>query len=98
MTQNQRVLKSSNQLPTHGSVLVNGTKSLRELRRKHDINGVENTLISSSSLVDEKVSRIDPSKAYARVTRSTKSFSVSRNKEQAQRVKERDVSSKVWSR
>ncbi|KAJ9560585.1 hypothetical protein OSB04_005745 [Centaurea solstitialis] len=106
MTQNQRVLKSSNQLTTqsatHGSVLVNGTKSLRELRRKNDRDGVENNLISSSlgsgSLVDEKVRRIDPSKAYARLTRSTKSFSVSRNKEQAQRVKERDVSNKVWSR
>lgn len=102
MTQNRRILKSSNQLTTHGSILVNGTKSLRELRRKHDRDGVENTLISSSlvsaSLVDEKVCRIDPSKAFARLTRSTKPFAGSRNKEQAQRVKERDVNTRVWSR
>ncbi|KAI3685800.1 hypothetical protein L6452_35058 [Arctium lappa] len=102
MTQNRRILKSSNQLATHGSVLVKGTKSLRELRRKHDRDGVENTLISSSlvsvSLVDEKACQIDPSKAFARLTRSTKSIAVSRNKEQAQRVKERDVNTRVWSR
>lgn len=111
MTQNRRILRSSNQLPSHGSVLVKGTESLRELRRKQDArnrSGVENTYIPSSlvsaSLIDEKVSgarHIDPSKAFARVTRSMKPFAVSRNrinKEQTQKVKERDVNTRVWSR
>nr|GEX34668.1 kinesin-like protein KIN-14R [Tanacetum cinerariifolium] len=96
---------------SHGSALVRGTESHRELRRKHDAHnrgGVENTFIPSSAIsdpsVDEKrrgAHRVDPSKAFARVTRSAKSFAVTRNKintEQAQRVKERDVSTRVWSR
>lgn len=111
MTHNQRILKSSNRLPSHGSALVRGTESLRELRRKHDAHnrgGVENTFIPSSAIsdpsVDEKrpgARRVDPSKAFARLTRSGKSFAVTRNKiniEQAQRVKERDVNTRVWSR
>lgn len=111
MTHNQRILKSTNRLPSHGSALVRGTESLRELRRKHDAynrGGVENTFIPPSVIsdpsVDEKrpgARRVDPSKAFARLTRSGKSFAVTRNKiniEQAQRVKERDVNTRVWSR
>lgn len=112
MTYNRRVLKSSNH--QSGSHLTRGTESLGELRRKHDTHnrgGVENSLIfpsmvsASATLVDEKVSgarQIDPSKAYARVTRSIKPRAGSRNrninKEQVQKVKERDVNTRVWSR
>ncbi|KAD4584676.1 hypothetical protein R6Q59_036491 [Mikania micrantha] len=115
MNHNPRVLRASNRLPGHGSDLLRGTESLRELRRKHDAHnksGVENSFVSSSAsvtgsacLFDGKASgarQIDPSKAFARVTRTAKPFSVVRNimnKDQAQRVKERGaVNTRLWSR
>ncbi|KDP41503.1 hypothetical protein JCGZ_15910 [Jatropha curcas] len=78
----QRTLGSSNRTRNQGSVLLKGTESLRELRRKRDIQskGTENNFLLSTSLLEKKtlsaesnkVKHLDPSKALARITRSTK--------------------------
>ncbi|KAL6983106.1 hypothetical protein U1Q18_016499 [Sarracenia purpurea var. burkii] len=77
-------LKSSNRSVSHESVLLKGTDSLREVRRKRDLQsgGIENSFLLSASSVERKLipvesnktRHIDPSKAFARVTRSTKPF------------------------
>ncbi|OMO50800.1 hypothetical protein CCACVL1_30241 [Corchorus capsularis] len=71
-----------------GSDLLRGTDSLRELRRKKQVQskGAENNLLissSASSLLDKKIlsaesnktRQIDPSKALMRITRGTRSVS-----------------------
>ncbi|GMI82773.1 MALECTIN DOMAIN KINESIN 2 [Hibiscus trionum] len=61
-----------------GSDLLKGTESLRELRRKKQVQskGTENNSLLSSSLLEKKVSsetKDYPSRALARVTRSARS-------------------------
>ncbi|XP_052202442.1 kinesin-like protein KIN-14R isoform X2 [Diospyros lotus] len=86
-------LKSNNSLLNQGSVLLKRTDSLRELRRKHDLQssrGIENSNFMSSSsassiqkklMVPSESTRqarhIDPSKALARAARTTKPFASS---------------------
>ncbi|KAM7516912.1 hypothetical protein LguiA_006495 [Lonicera macranthoides] len=119
--QRLRSLRSNNRLESQqgSSILLKGTDSLRELRRNRDIQsqGIENNFLLSgagSSLVEKvvptgssKVARqIDSSKAFARVTRTTKPFSVAQrsiasnriNREQVPGVKERDHNTRLWSR
>ncbi|XP_059631235.1 kinesin-like protein KIN-14R isoform X2 [Cornus florida] len=78
-----RALKSSNRSVNQGSVLLKGTDSLRELRRKRDnqSKGIENNFSLSCPFVERKLlptetngktRHIDPSKAFARVIRTTK--------------------------
>lgn len=120
--QRLRSLRSNNRLESQqgSSILLKGTDSLRELRRNRDIQskGIENNFLLSgggSSLVEKKVvptgsskvaRQIDSSKAFARVTRTTKPFSVAQrsiasnriDREQVPGVKERDHNTRLWSR
>ncbi|XAR62064.1 Minus-end-directed kinesin ATPase [Bertholletia excelsa] len=101
-----RSLKSSNR-----SVLLKGTDSLRELKRKQEFQsrGIENTLLLSAPSVEKnflpaesrQTRHLDPSKAFARVTRTMKPFpAVQRNfsSKQVQGIKEKDNSTRVWLR
>lgn len=112
-----RSLNSNSRTMNVGSELLKGTDSLRELRRKKQIQskGSENNLLLSSSLLDKKVistesnktRQIDPSRALARITRSTKSvntveksFSSSKinNRDQTKSVRESSNRLKMWLR
>ncbi|XP_031279205.1 kinesin-like protein KIN-14R [Pistacia vera] len=76
----------NNRRKSMGSDLLKGTDSLRELRRKRQIQskGTENNFLLTASLVEKKlltgesnkVKHVDSSKALARMTRSTKAVSV----------------------
>ncbi|KAK6257116.1 hypothetical protein QUC31_000575, partial [Theobroma cacao] len=78
-----RSLNCNSRTTNMGSDLLKGTDSLRELRRKKQVQskGTENNLLLSSSLLDKKTlsaesnktRQIDTSRALARITRSTKS-------------------------
>ncbi|KAG5541912.1 hypothetical protein RHGRI_021665 [Rhododendron griersonianum] len=105
-------LKSSNRSLSHGSsVLLKGTDSLRELRRKRDLQngGIENSLVLSAPLIEKKLlpvehnktRNIDPSKAFARVTRSTKPFPTAQrffSSKEVSGVREKDNSTRGWLR
>ncbi|KAJ9674053.1 hypothetical protein PVL29_023548 [Vitis rotundifolia] len=78
-----RSLNSSNGAMSQSSGLLKGADSLRELRRKRELQskGIENNFPLSASLIEHKTTlqiesnkgrHIDPSKALARVTRITK--------------------------
>ncbi|XP_059590614.1 kinesin-like protein KIN-14R isoform X2 [Vitis vinifera] len=80
--QSLRSLNSSNGAMSQ-SGLLKGADSLRELRRKRELQskGIENNFLLSASLIEHKTTlqkesnkgrHIDPSKALARVTRITK--------------------------
>ncbi|KAF8377407.1 hypothetical protein HHK36_030784 [Tetracentron sinense] len=110
-----QILRSSNSINrplSQGSVLLRGTDSLREIRRKRETRSgeMENSFMVPTSFLEKKVPtelnktrQIDPSKALARVTRTTKSvtqrpLSYNRiNRDQVQGLKERD-NKRVWSR
>lgn len=80
----EKSLNSTNRTINQESSLLQGNASLRELRRKGDLQsrGVENNfLISASSLEKKrlpaessKAKPLDSSRASARITRSTKSI------------------------
>ncbi|XP_034676295.1 kinesin-like protein KIN-14R isoform X2 [Vitis riparia] len=81
--QSLRRLNSSNGAMSQSSGLLKGADSLRELRRKRELQskGIENNFLLSASLIEHKTTlqkesnkgrHIDPSKALARVTRITK--------------------------
>lgn len=105
-------LKSSNRSLSHGSsVLLKGTDSLRELRRKRDLQngGIENSLVLSAPLIEKKLlpvehnktRNIDPSKAFARATRSTKPFPTAQrffSSKEVSGVREKDNSTRGWLR
>ncbi|KAH7847341.1 hypothetical protein Vadar_024947 [Vaccinium darrowii] len=105
-------LKSSNRRLSNGSsVLLKGTDSLRELRRKRDLQngGIENSFVLSAPSTEKKLlpvehnkaRNIDPSKAFARVTRTTKPFPTSQrffSSKQVAGVKEKDNSTRGWLR
>ncbi|KAF7139372.1 hypothetical protein RHSIM_Rhsim07G0213200 [Rhododendron simsii] len=105
-------LKSSNRSLSHGSsVLLKGTDSLRELRRKRDLQngGIENSLVLSAPLIEKKLlsvehnktRNIDPSKAFARVTRTTKPFPTAQrffSSKEVSGVREKDNSTRGWLR
>ncbi|GFS44093.1 di-glucose binding protein with Kinesin motor domain-containing protein [Actinidia rufa] len=104
-------LKSSNRSMSHGSVLLKGTDSLRELRRKRDLQsgGIENSLLFSAPSIEKKLvliesnkaRQIDPSKAFARVTRTTKPFPSAQrfsSSKQVSGAKEKDANTRVWLR
>ncbi|KAK9271462.1 hypothetical protein L1049_027053 [Liquidambar formosana] len=111
-----RSLNSCNRKMSQGSVLLKGTDSLRELRRKREFQhrGTENSFSLSAPLLEKKTlptdsnkaRHIDPSKAFARITRATRPFTTAQrpfsnngiNREQDTRVKERDNRARVWSR
>lgn len=104
------------------SDLIRGADSLRELIRKRELKsrgGIENNFPVSASSIDRNKSTtaliesnskgrlsIDPSKALARVTRTTKltaqrpltSSRISREQQVTGGVKERDRTSRVWLR
>lgn len=104
------ILKVANRSESHASLLLKKTDSLRELKRKHDLQnrGIENNLLPTTTMVDKKPistetskRHIEPSKAFARVTRTTKAFPGSQkvlSSRQVQGIKERDSSSKAWLR
>ncbi|XVE55630.1 hypothetical protein DITRI_Ditri03aG0174100 [Diplodiscus trichospermus] len=113
-----RSLNSNSKTINAGSDLLKGTDSLRELRRKkqQQIRGTENNLLLSSSLLDKKLlsttesnnktKLIDPSRALARITRSTKAVNsvdkaLSRNKingDQGKGIRESNNKLKMWLR
>lgn len=80
-----RILQSGNRTSNHGSGLLKGTDSLREIRRKQiQSKGSENNILLSASLLERKKSSSDEleksknatsSKALARFTRSIKPVS-----------------------
>lgn len=84
----QRSVNSSNRTMNQGSILLKGTDSLRELRRKRDIQskGTENNFFLSNSLLEKKAlsaesnkaRHLDPSRALARIARSTNPVSSTR--------------------
>lgn len=96
--------------------MLKGPDSIRELRRKQDLQskGIENNFLLSAPSVEKKVlptdsskaRRLDPSKAFARITRSRQAVSSAQrpltsnriNREQVMRVKEGDNGTRVWSR
>ncbi|XVE95161.1 hypothetical protein REPUB_Repub02eG0072500 [Reevesia pubescens] len=110
-----RSLNSNIRTMNVGSELLKGTDSLRELRRKKQIQskGTENNLLLSS-LLDKKMSstessktkQIDPSRALARITKSTKSvntvekaFSSNKiNRDQGKELRESSNKLKMWLR
>ncbi|XP_027094511.1 kinesin-like protein KIN-14R isoform X2 [Coffea arabica] len=98
-----------------GSILLKGNESLGQLRMKREFQnkGIENICLSNPStekkrsLATEsnKGRHIDPTKAFARVTRTTKPFpgiqrslSSRINREPVPMVKERESSTRVWLR
>ncbi|GFY96061.1 di-glucose binding protein with Kinesin motor domain-containing protein [Actinidia rufa] len=104
-------VKSSNRSMSHGSVLLKGTNSLRELRRKGDLQsgGIENSLLFLAPSIEKnlvpiesnKGRQIDPSKAFARVTRTTKPFPTAQrfsSSKQVSGAKEKDTNTRVWLR
>lgn len=111
-------LKSHNRVTGQNSVLLKGSESLSHLRMKRDYQkrGIENNHIclSASLSTEKKLSlaaepnkgrHIDPSKAFARVTRTAKpfsglqrSFSSRISREPAPIIKDRDTSTRVWLR
>ncbi|CAL5417934.1 unnamed protein product [Camellia sinensis] len=106
--QSLRSLKSSNRSVSRGSVLLKGTDSLRELRRKRE--GIENNFMLPAPSIEKKlmatesnkaVRHIDPSKAFARVARTTKPFPAAQrpfSSKQVIGIKERDNGTRVWLR
>ncbi|CAK7347285.1 unnamed protein product [Dovyalis caffra] len=112
----QRSLNPSNRTINQESGLLKGTASLCELRRKRDIQskGMENNFLISATLLEKKrlpaesskERHPDPSRALARITRSTKPVSTTQkthsntanriNKDQAPGA--RDSKFKVWLR
>ncbi|KAL5844528.1 hypothetical protein ACOSQ3_010582 [Xanthoceras sorbifolium] len=98
------------------SDLLKGTDSLRELRRKRQSQskGTKNNFLLSASLLEKKsmtaesnkAKHVDPSRALARITRSTKPFSSNQrassnnktNRDQVQGSKEGSSKLKLWLR
>lgn len=110
-----QMLQRRKTLTGQGSILLKGSESLGQLRMKREFQnkGIENICLSNpstekkGSLAAEsnKGRRMDPSKAFARVTRTTRpfpgiqrSFSSRINREPVPMVKERDSSTRVWLR
>ncbi|XWS24001.1 hypothetical protein CRYUN_Cryun28dG0063700 [Craigia yunnanensis] len=111
-----RSLNSNSRTMSVGSDLLKGTDSLRELRRKKQIQskGTENNLLLSSSLLDKKMlstessktRQIDPSRALARITMSTKPvntvekafYSNTTNRDQGKGLRESSNKLKMWLR
>ncbi|CAI9116115.1 OLC1v1017184C1 [Oldenlandia corymbosa var. corymbosa] len=103
-------LKSRNRLSGQNSVLLKGTESLNHLRQKQDYQNrrseINSLSLSMNRSTEKKLSlpaepnigrhSIDPSKAFARVTRTTKSFSSRISREPAPLIKERGTSARVW--
>ncbi|XVF64919.1 hypothetical protein PTKIN_Ptkin09bG0205200 [Pterospermum kingtungense] len=95
-----RSLNSNSRTMDMGSELLKGTDSLRELRRKKQMQskGSENNLLLSSSLLEKKMistesnktRQIDPSRALARITRSTKSVNTVEKSLSSNRINNRD--------
>ncbi|XP_010254592.1 PREDICTED: kinesin-like protein KIF3B isoform X2 [Nelumbo nucifera] len=111
------ILRSSNSIHrpiSQESILLRGADSLRELRRKREVRSVEienNYVVPVPSLEKrmlateaKKVRQINPTKAFARITKTTKPvvtqklFTQNRiNRDQVQGIKERDRT-RGWSR
>lgn len=98
----------NNRRMSMGSDLLKGTDSLRELRRKRQIQskGTENNFLLTASLVEKKlltgesnkVKHVDPSKALARMTRSTKAVSATTQRTFPTGSKEGSSKLKTWLR
>lgn len=81
---NERNLNSSNRMLNQESTLLKGTDSLREIRRKREShsNRIENNVLVSTSSLDRrllssdsnKTRSVDQSRAFSRLTRSTKTI------------------------
>lgn len=77
-----RSLNSTNRAINQESVLLKGTDTLHQIRRRRGLQsiGTENTFLASSPLLDKRIlssesnkgRHIDQSKALSRLTRSTK--------------------------
>ncbi|KAG1354542.1 Kinesin-like protein KIN-14E [Cocos nucifera] len=115
-----QILRSSNSInkPNEGSILLRGAESLHEMKRKRErrnamVEELENNNAGPTTLVEKrirpselgKVRKIDPAKAFGRLTRTTKVvatqkvFTHSRNSKEHQAgvIKEK-VKTKVWTR
>ncbi|KAF8411339.1 hypothetical protein HHK36_003886 [Tetracentron sinense] len=108
-----RSSNSTNRTMIQGSVLLRGSDSLREIRRKRESRSgeTENNFMAPTSSFEKKVvlptefnkvRQTDQSKIFARGTKTTKPaqrpFSYSRiDRDQVQGIKERD-SKRFWSR
>ncbi|XP_057973799.1 kinesin-like protein KIN-14R isoform X2 [Malania oleifera] len=112
---NPRSINSSGHSLSQGSALLKGTDSLRELGRKRELQsrGMENNFLLSASRAvkvilpaeSHKTKHIDPSKAYARVTRMQKPantalrpFSNNRINKEPVLHSVKDNKSRFWSR